>query len=65
MPNNLFNKFGNNQGQNNMMKQFEEFKKNFQGDPQAIVQQMLNSGRITQDQLNQIHAMAQQYGLIK
>lgn len=65
MPNNLFNKFGNNQGQNNMMKQFEEFKKNFQGDPQAIVQQMLNSGRITQDQLNQLHAMAQQYGLIK
>jgi hypothetical protein len=64
MPNNLFNKFGNNQGQN-MMKQFEEFKKNFQGDPQAIVQQMLNSGRITQDQLNQLHAMAQQYGLIK
>ena len=64
MPNNLFNKFGNNQGQN-MMKQFEEFKKNFQGDPQAIVQQMLNSGRITQDQLNHLHAMAQQYGLIK
>lgn len=62
MPNNLFNQFGNN---NNMMKQFEEFKKNFQGDPQAIVQQMLNSGRITQDQLNQLHAMAQQYGLIK
>lgn len=64
MPNNLFNKFGNNQGKS-IKKQFEEFKKNFQGNPQAIVQQMLNSGIMTQDQLNQFHAMAQQHGLIE
>lgn len=65
MPNNLFNQFGNNGIQSNIRKQFEQFKQGFKGDPQAIVQQMLNSGRITQDQLNQLHAMAQQYGLIK
>lgn len=38
---------------NNMMQQFMEFKKNFTGDPQAIIQQMLNSGQITQQQYNQ------------
>ena len=64
MPNNLVNKFGNTQSQN-IMKQFEDFKRGFKGNPQAIIQQMLNSGKITQDQLNQLHAMAQQYGLIK
>ena len=36
----------------NMMRQFEEFKKNFQGDPQAKIQQMLNSGQISQQQYN-------------
>jgi hypothetical protein len=36
-----------------MMQQFMEFKKNFTGDPQAKVQQMLNSGQITQQQYNQ------------
>lgn len=36
----------------NMMRQFEEFKKNFRGDPQAKIQQMLNSGQISQQQYN-------------
>lgn len=36
-----------------MLKQFEEFKKNFSGNPQEKIQEMLNSGQITQQQYNQ------------
>lgn len=36
----------------NMIRQFEEFKKTFKGDPQAKIQQMLNSGQISQQQYN-------------
>lgn len=35
-----------------IVKQFLEFQKNFTGDPQVQVQQMLNSGRITQADYN-------------
>lgn len=31
--------------------------------PQAIVQHLMNSGQITQDQVNRAQQMAQQYGL--
>lgn len=31
--------------------------------PQAIVQHLMNSGQITQDQVNQAQQMAQQFGL--
>lgn len=43
-----------------MVQQFRQFKQNFQGDPRQVVQQMLQSGQITQTQLNQAQAMAQQ-----
>ena len=33
-------------------KKFNQFKQQFQGDPQKIVQDMLNSGKITQEQYN-------------
>lgn len=36
-----------------MLRQFEEFKKNFSGNPQEKIQEMLNSGQITQQQYNQ------------
>lgn len=65
MPNNLFNQFGNNGIQSNIRKQFEQFKQGFKGDPQATVQQMLNSGQITQEQLNQAIATARQFGFLK
>ena len=49
----------------NTMQQFQAFKQNFKGDPREQVQQMLNSGQITQEQLNQIMPMAQQlYGMM-
>ena len=37
---------------NNLISQLMEFKKTFKGNPQDIVQNMLNSGRISQDQVN-------------
>ena len=39
-----------------MMQQFAQFKQNFEGDPKAEVQKMLQSGRISQAQ-----QMAQQF----
>lgn len=44
----------------NMIQQFIQFRQNFTGDPRAQIQQMLNSGRVTQDQYNQAVQMAQQ-----
>ena len=34
---------------NNIVAQFEQFKKNFTGDPRAEVQKLLDSGRMSQD----------------
>jgi len=38
--------------QNNIVQQFQKFKNSFHGDPKQQVQQLLNSGRITQEQYN-------------
>ena len=44
----------------NLINQFNQFKNNFQGDPRAQVQQLLNSGQMSQQQLNQLQNMAKQ-----
>ena len=44
-----------------MMQQFQQFRKSFQGDPKAEVQKLLQSGKTSQQQLNQLQAMAQQF----
>lgn len=44
-----------------MMQQFQQFKASFQGDPKAEVQKLLQSGKMSQEQLNQLQAMAQQF----
>ena len=44
-----------------MMQQFQQFKANFQGDPQQEVQKLLQSGKMSQEQLNQLQAMAKQF----
>lgn len=62
MANNLYQQL--NQNNNNlasMMKQFNEFRQNFQGNPQQTVQQLLNSGRMSQAQYNQLSQMANQF----
>ena len=43
-----------------MVQAFQQFKQTFQGDPRQKVQEMLNSGQINQQQLNQAQQMAQQ-----
>ena len=45
----------------NLMNQFQQFKSQFQGDPREQVQQLLNSGQMTQEQFNQLSSMAQQF----
>lgn len=75
MPNPLFNLLNNsaqmpiNTPMGNamvMLKQFQQFKNNFRGDPKAEVMKMLNNGQMTQAQFNQCQRMAQQFqSLIK
>ena len=60
MNNPLFGMMGGNQIQNPMLQQLMQFKNNFKGDPKAQVQQMLNSGRVTQAQYDQAVQMANQ-----
>lgn len=43
-----------------MMKAFQEFRRTFQGDPKAEVQRLLQSGQLTQEQLDMLQAFAQQ-----
>lgn len=47
-------------GQNNVMQRFLQFKQQFRGNPQEQVQQLLNSGRISQAQYDQAVQMANQ-----
>jgi len=49
-----------------LVQQFQQFKKNYKGDPKTEVEKLLQSGKISQNQLNQIQAMAKQFaGLIQ
>lgn len=56
MSNQLYNQYGNN----NIISQFNNFKKNFTGNPQKQIQDMLNSGKISQAQYNQAVQKANQ-----
>ena len=44
----------------NMMTQVNQFRQTFQGNPKQQVQQLLNSGRMSQEQFNQLSQMATQ-----
>ena len=44
----------------NLMDRIRQFQKTINGDPRDLVQQMLNSGRISQQQYNQAAQMATQ-----
>lgn len=48
----------------NMVRQFKQFRQSFQGDPKAEVQKLLQSGKMTQAQLNQLQGMARQFQAI-
>lgn len=45
----------------NLLQRFQQFKSTFQGNPQQEVQKMLQSGKISQQQLNQAQQFAQQF----
>ena len=63
MSNPLFQAFGG--WQNNqfaqLVQQFQQFRNTFRGDPQQEVQKLLQSGKISQQQLNQLQSAAQQF----
>ena len=46
--------------QNNVLQRFQQFQKMFKGDPRQQVQELLNSGRVSQDQYNKAVQMANQ-----
>lgn len=61
MSNPLFDILGGQTPGNNLLQQFNQFKKTFTGDPKQQVQQLLNSGRMTQEQFNRLSKMADQF----
>lgn len=67
MANPLFNMFGNNPQEGpfgnmtQLMSQYNEFKSNFQGDPKQKVQELMNSGQMSQEQFAQLSSMAQTF----
>lgn len=67
MANPLFQALGGGQmpgqmGQfQNMVQQFRQFQQTFQGNPKAEVEKLVQSGRISQQQLNQLQQAANQF----
>ena len=60
MSNPLFNQMQPQNQFTQMMQRFQQFRQQFQGDPRQQVQQLLNSGKISQQQYNNAVQMAQQ-----
>ena len=64
MNNPIFNAMTQNTplgGMQNLIQQYKQFRQTFQGDPQQKVQEMLNNGQITQEQVNQARSMATEF----
>ena len=63
----LFNALGGGQmpgamGQfQNLVQQFQQFKQSFRGDPRAEVEKLVQSGKISQQKLNQLQQAASQF----
>ena len=67
MTNPLFNMLGGNSqnigpfgNMQNLIGQLNQFRNGLQGDPRQQVQELLNSGRMSQSQYNQLSQMATQ-----
>ena len=60
--NSLFNDFRpqQNNSMNNFLSQFNQFKSTFTGNPEQQVKQLLSSGRMSQEQFNQLAQTANQ-----
>lgn len=48
-------------GMNGFFQRFQQFQQMFKGDPRQQVQNLLNSGKVSQSQYNQAVQMAQQF----
>ena len=60
----FFNQLGQQSpmsGFQNVMQRFQQFQQMFKGDPKQQVQQLLQSGRVTQRQYDQAVQMAKQF----
>lgn len=56
----IFNAMGGNQG-GNIMQQFQQFMQQMKGkNPQEEINKLLQSGKVNQQQLNQVQQQAQQ-----
>lgn len=55
----LFNALGGSQ-MTGLAQRFQQFQRMFQGDPKQQVQQLLNSGKVSQQQYNAAVQQAQQ-----
>lgn len=66
MANQLFNMLGGNKApgpfgnMQDMMQRLNQFRQNFTGDAKQQVQQLLNSGKMSQNQYNQLSQLATQ-----
>ena len=47
--------------QNSIVQRFQQFQRMFKGDPRQQVQQLLNSGKVSQQQYNNAVQLAQQF----
>lgn len=56
----LYNEMQNRTGGNNIIQRFQQFRQNFKGDPQQQVQQLLNSGKVSQADYNRAVQLANQ-----
>ena len=67
MANPIYNQFNKGPGLpgmlgnlSNLVQQFNQFRQTFQGDPQAKVKELMDSGQLSQQQLDQLTPIAQQ-----
>lgn len=67
MPNPLFNTLGGGKMPGmlgdfqQVVQKFNQFKQTFQGDPKAEVERLVQSGQLSQEQLNQLQTLAGQF----
>lgn len=61
MMNNPLFQMMQSQQPNGLLQRFQQFQQMFRGDPRQQIQQMLNSGKISQTQYNNAVQLAQQF----
>lgn len=60
MSNPLFQTMNQANPMNSLLQRFQQFQQTFRGDPRQQIQQLLNSGRVSQSQYNNAVQLAQQ-----